>query len=148
MRNEDSDFNIVRTLNRVLDDIAQRICISHAFLCQPCITSHIDPVSHASATETPDIDLGLATLYTRSTPIAHLHAEIKALPLKDYLNLSVTQIFPATATPENALHWGLHNPLLGTLRYIHTTPSSRNKALHDMVPSLSLGKSESSRLHE
>ena len=76
--------------------------------------------------------LRIATGCTRSTPTAHLHAETKVLPLKDYLELRGTQIFSAVAAPEH-LHEGLYNPV-GTRRHIHTTPSSHYTALRAMIP--------------
>ena len=77
--------------------------------------------------------LRIATSCTRSTPTAHLHAETKVLPLKDYLELRGTQIFSTAAAPEHPLHEGLYNPL-GTRRHIHTTPSSHYTALRAMIP--------------
>ena len=91
--------------------------------------------------------LRIATGCTRLTPTAHLHAETKDLPLKDYLKLRGTQMFSAAAAPEHALHEGLYNPV-GTRRHIHTTPSSHYTALRAMIPSLLLGRSESSWLHQ
>ena len=75
--------------------------------------------------------LRIATGYTRTTPTAHLHAETKVLPLKDYLELRGTQIFSAAAAPDHPLHEGLYNPV-GTRSHIHTTPSSlHGGACHD-----------------
>ena len=91
--------------------------------------------------------LRIATGCTRSTPTAHLHAETKVLPLKDYLELRGTQIFSAAAAPDHPLHEGLYNPV-GTRRHIHTTPSSHYTALRAMIPPLPLGRSESSWLHQ
>ena len=42
---------------------------------------------------TQNFALRIATDCTRSTPTAHLHAETRVLPLKDYLELRGTQIF-------------------------------------------------------
>ena len=86
--------------------------------------------------------LRIATGCTRSTPTAHLHAETKVLPLKDYLELRGTQIFSAAAAPEQPLREGLYNPV-GTRRHIHTTPSSHYTALRAMIPPLPLGRAES-----
>ena len=91
--------------------------------------------------------LRIATGCTRSTPTAHLHAETKVLPLKDYLELRGTQIFSTAAAPEHPLHEGLYNSV-GTRRHIHTTPSSHYTALRAMIPPLPLGRSESSWLHQ
>ena len=77
--------------------------------------------------------LRIATGCTRSTPTAHLHAETKVLPLKDYLELRGTQIFSAAAAPEYPLHEGLYNPV-GRRRHSHTTPSSQYTALRAMTP--------------
>ena len=91
--------------------------------------------------------LRIATGCIRSTTTAHLHAEIRVLPLMEYLELRLTQIFSAAAAPEHPLHEGLYNPL-GTRRHIHTKPSSHYTALRAMIPPLPLGRSESSWLHQ
>ena len=77
--------------------------------------------------------LRIATGCTRLTPTAHLHAETKVLPLKDYLEVRGTQVFSAAAAPEHPLHEGLYNPV-DTRRHIHTTPSSHYTALRAMIP--------------
>ena len=91
--------------------------------------------------------LRITTDCTRSIPTAYLHAEPRALPLKDYLELRGTQLVSAAAAPEHPLHEGLYNTV-STRKHIHTTPSSHCTALRAMIPPLPLGRSEISWLHQ
>ena len=44
-------------------------------------------------------DLRIATGCTKSTPIPHLHAETKVLPVKNHLDMRGTQFYAAAASP-------------------------------------------------
>ena len=89
---------VVWALKRVPDGLVQTVCTPSPVVCQFCMAAWLGSVSHAGVAE--NAGLCIATGCTRSTPTAHLHAETKVLPLKDYLELRGTQIFSAAAAPE------------------------------------------------
>ena len=90
--------------------------------------------------------LRTATGCTKSTPIAHLHAETKVLPVKDHLNMRGTQFFSAAADPQHPCHH-LHHAA-PTPRNIHRTPATHYSDLLSQLPPRPPRRTEKSWIHE
>ena len=90
--------------------------------------------------------LRIATGCTKSSPIAHLHAETKVLPIKEHLNMRGTQFYAAAANPHhpcNHLHRTATTP-----RNIHKTPASHYDRLLSSIPQIPPRRTERSWIHE
>ena len=117
-------------------------------------------ISYASTAWSPDLAdthvdtlqrvqnaaLRVATGCTRSTPITHLHAETKVLPVRDHLDMRGTQLYAAAAAPRhpcNLLHRATTTP-----RTIHRTPAVHYSHLHGRLPPKPPRRTEGSWIHE
>ena len=90
--------------------------------------------------------LRIATGCTKSTPIGHLHAETKVLPMREHLNMRGTQFFAAAANPHhpcNHLHGTEASP-----RNIHRTPASHFDQLFNRIPPTPPRRTVKSWIHE
>ena len=95
---------------------------------------------------TQNAALRIATGCVRSTPVAHLHAETKVLPIRDHLDMRSTQAYAAAADPGHPLH-GLHHPV-DTRRHLHSTPASHYGSLRTLIPPPPERRTELSWIHQ
>jgi len=65
---------------------------------------------------TQNTALRIATGYTKTSPIPHLHRETLVLPLKQYMRMRGTHIYTSTGHPTHALH------------HLRTAPARRPRA--------------------
>ena len=90
--------------------------------------------------------LRIATGCTKSTPITHLHAETKILPLNEHLNMRGTQFFAAAADPRHPCNHLHRAP--PTDRNIHRTPAVHYSNLYSQIPPTPQRRLEKSWIHE
>ena len=90
--------------------------------------------------------LRIATGCTKSTPIPHLHAETKVLPVKTHLDMRGTQFYAAAASPRHPCnHLHRTDP---TPRRIHKTPATHYGSLLSQIPPVPPRRTEKSWIHE
>ena len=114
--------------------------------CSPAWAPDLAQTHMQTLQRTQNAALRIATGCVRSTPVAHLHAESKVLPIRDHLDMRGTQIYAAAACPGHPLH-RLHHPV-ATRRHLHHTPASHYGSLRTLLPPLPEGRSEQSWIHE
>ena len=95
---------------------------------------------------TQNAALRIATGCVRSTPVTHLHAETKVLPIKDHLDMRGTQTIASSACPGHPLRH-FHLPRAPG-RPIHRTPASYYGSLRARIPPVPPGRTEKSWIHE
>ena len=103
--------------------------------------------SHMSALQrTQNAALRVATGCTRSSPIPHLHAETKVLPLKEHTDMRGVQFFVGATNPDHPCSH-LHNPRV-TSRRLRSTPASSFTALHSSIPPTPLDRNNNTWIHQ
>ena len=90
--------------------------------------------------------LRIATGCTKSTPIPHLHAETKVLPIGDHANMRGTQFFSGAADPQHPCHH-LHHAAPDP-RNIHRTPATHYSNLLNQIPPKPPRRTDKSWIHE
>ena len=90
--------------------------------------------------------LRIATGCTSSTPIAHLHAETKVLPVRCHVDMRGTQFFAAAADRQHPCNY-LHHPD-PTPRNLHRTPATHYGELMNRLPPIPPRRTEKSWIHE
>ena len=117
-------------------------------------------ISYASMSWSPDLAnthvetlqkvqnsaLRIATGCTKSTPIAHLHAEARVLPIRLHLDMRGTQFFSAATDPQHPCHHLHHAP--PTQRNIHKTPATYYSDLLGRIPQKPPRRTQKSWIHE
>ena len=112
----------------------------------PAWCSELAPTHMAALQRTQNAALRIATGCVRSTPIPHIHAESKVLPLKEHTDMRGVQFFVGPSNVEHPCSH-LHNPTV-TRRNLRTTPASSFAALHSSIPPTPLGRNHNSRIHQ
>ena len=90
--------------------------------------------------------LRIATGYTKSTSIAHPHAETKVLPVKDHLNMRGTQFYATAADPQHPYNYLHHAP--PTPRDIHRTLTVHYSSLYSQIPPIPTRRTEKLWIHD